>query len=568
MIADAGGYGERADETEKRLPSEPWTCLPQDGGTSPGRIAPTQSDADAVRLDEMALIDLDASAQAGGAMERSTSPRRDCTLPELSAEHLLDALPFPVFLLDDRHRILFANRALTEHSGPAPCQIVGAYCPSVVHGTDGPFPGCPLEEALRSGGAVVRELHDPTTGRTMSSAVYPTRATTADGRTVYLHTASDITDSKRALDELVRSRDMQNVIAGLLRTGLERIPLDALLVRALDLILSIPWLALERQGAIFVMDHATNELVMTAHSGINPTLPRVCGRLPIGRCLCGLAAQTRETQFADHVDDRHVTRYEGMLPHGHYCVPILADDRVLGVLNVYTKAGHVRTSAEDGFLGTIVDTLAGVIEHQRVENAVHESSARLQQALEETVAALALAAEKRDPYTAGHQRRVSLLSVAIAREMGLPEDRIAGIRVAGALHDIGKIAVPIEILSKPGALSNAEFALVQEHARAGYELLSTIVFPWPVAEIVLEHHERIDGSGYPDGRSGDDILLEARILAVADVMESMSSHRPYRPTLGTDAALAELEGNQGKRYDPDVVAACVTLFRAKGFRLE
>lgn len=566
---DARRRREQADEAGNPPLPEPWACAGRETGALHDQVDPPRSDANAIPPDAMTLIGPSTYSEKGEVSELTTSPRRHCALPELCAEQLLDALPFPVLLIDDRHMVLFANGALMEHSGRAPCQIVGAHCPTVMHGTSQPFPGCPLEEVVQSGHAVVRELHDPTSDHYVSSAIYPTRATTADGRKVYLHTASDVTESKRVLDELVRSGDMQKVIAGLLRTGLERMSLDAILARALDLILSIPWLALERQGAVFVMDDATNELVMKAHSGINPALLSLCGRVPMGRCLCGLAAQTRTAQFADHVDDRHVTRYEGMPPHGHYCVPILADEKtVLGVINVYTKAGHVRTAAEDGFLCMIADTLAGIIQHQRVETAFHEGSERLRQALEETVAALALAAEKRDPYTAGHQRRAGRLAVAIAGEMGLHEDRIAGLRVAGALHDIGKISVPIEILSKPGALSGAEFALVQGHARAGYELLSTIVFPWPVAEIVLQHHERIDGSGYPDGRSGDDILLEARILAVADVMESMSSHRPYRPALGTDAALAELEANQGKRYDPNVVAACVTLFRAKSFSLE
>jgi HD-GYP domain-containing protein (c-di-GMP phosphodiesterase class II) len=193
---------------------------------------------------------------------------------------------------------------------------------------------------------------------------------------------------------------------------------------------------------------------------------------------------------------------------------------------------------------------------------------RLRKTLSSTIQALADTVEVRDPYTAGHQRRVSDLARAIATEMCLAAEQIDGIRITSVIHDIGKISVPAEILSKPTRLSNTEFNLIKQHSESGYGILKDIDFIWPVAQIVLQHHERIDGSGYPRALKGEEILIEARILAVADVVEAMASHRPYRPGLGIDAALTEIEKNSGIFYDKTVADTCLILFREKGFKLE
>ena len=196
-----------------------------------------------------------------------------------------------------------------------------------------------------------------------------------------------------------------------------------------------------------------------------------------------------------------------------------------------------------------------------------ENVERLRRALGGTVKAIATLVETRDPYTAGHQRQVSDLARAIATEMGLPNDRIEGLRVAATIHDIGKVSIPAEILSKPSKLTNLEFDLIKTHSQSGYDILQDIEFPWPVAQIVCEHHERINGSGYPNHLKGDEILLESRILSVADVVEAIASHRPYRASLGIDAALAEIEKNKGVLYDAGVVDACLRLFRQKDYQL-
>jgi len=209
-----------------------------------------------------------------------------------------------------------------------------------------------------------------------------------------------------------------------------------------------------------------------------------------------------------------------------------------------------------------------VTERKRAERELQESLARLARILEETVASLAQAVEHRDPYTAGHQKRVSQLACAIAGEMGIDGEHLTGLRLAASIHDVGKLYVPAEILALPRKLNEHEYSMIQRHPVAGHDILKGVEFPWPVADIVLQHHERMDGSGYPGGLFEDDILIEARIIGVADVVEAMASHRPYRPARGIRAALAEIEAGSGTSYDPQVVDACLTLFRERDFQLE
>jgi putative nucleotidyltransferase with HDIG domain len=251
--------------------------------------------------------------------------------------------------------------------------------------------------------------------------------------------------------------------------------------------------------------------------------------------------------------------------HGHYCVPIVFHDRALGVINMYTGAGHKRNVVEEEFLTTIAETLATLIERRRAEKALRKSIEGLERALEGAVHSLASTAGRRDPYTQSHQERVAELACAIAEEMGLAEERIDGLRVAATLHDVGKITVPSEILAKPGALTDIEFGIIKGHAQAGSDVVEGIPFPWPVALIILQHHERLNGTGYPNGTRGEDLLLEARILAVADVVEAMASHRPYRPALGVDRALEEIAMDAGALYDAEAVDACVRLLSSGAF---
>jgi putative two-component system response regulator len=193
---------------------------------------------------------------------------------------------------------------------------------------------------------------------------------------------------------------------------------------------------------------------------------------------------------------------------------------------------------------------------------------KFQRAMDGIIHAISLTVELRDPYTAGHQQRVSDLAAAIAGAMGLSADTIYGLRMASNIHDLGKITIPSEILCKPGNLGPLEYELIKNHVQAGYDILKKIEFPWPLAEIILQHHERMDGSGYPRGLEGENIMLEARILAVADVFETMSSHRPYRPALGLDRAIEELLQNKGRLYDAAVAETCLNLILDKQFSFE
>ena len=249
-------------------------------------------------------------------------------------------------------------------------------------------------------------------------------------------------------------------------------------------------------------------------------------------------------------------------PHSD-TIPLKGDDgRTVGWADVHAFPWLSKTT---GKMKGVIKYIRDITYRVEAEQTVEESLKNLQKALKGTVKALANTLESKDPYTAGHQRRVVQLACALAQELGETPHYIEGMGVMGFLHDLGKIAVPGEILSKPSRLSSYEFNLIKIHPQAGYDILKTIDFPWPVALAVLQHHERLDGSGYPHGLLGHDIIREAKILAVADVVEAMASHRPYRPALGLDQAMAEISQHQGVLYDPAVVNACLRLLADKAF---
>ncbi len=259
---------------------------------------------------------------------------------------------------------------------------------------------------------------------------------------------------------------------------------------------------------------------------------------------------------------------------GSATVPITADGRSVGVFKLYVSEPEFFDDEQIALLEEMGKTLSFALEsfneeamRKEVEERLLTSQKKLMSTLSGTIEAIALTVEMRDMFTAGHQKHATELAVAIAGELGLPADQIEGIRVGASIFDIGKIAIPAEILNRPGRLREQEYALVKSHPQVGYDIVKNIDFPWPVAQMILHHHERLDGSGYPDGLKGEAILLEARIIGIADAVEAMCSHRPYRSALGVDAALAEIIGQRGKLYDPAAVDACVRLFREKGFRL-
>lgn len=257
-----------------------------------------------------------------------------------------------------------------------------------------------------------------------------------------------------------------------------------------------------------------------------------------------------------------------LLEHGHRSLVILPlrfgqDD--FGVLAIYSRRTDAFGHEALGVLEMLAGDIVFGIEAIRTREGRDRYRHRFEASLEAAVRAIATAAELRDPYTAGHQRRVAELSKAIAIALEVDADLVTGIGVAGSIHDIGKLVVPAEILSKPGRLSPAEYELVKEHPQAGYDIIARVDFPWPAAEMVLQHHERLDGSGYPRGLRGEEIAVGARIIAIADVVESMSSHRPYRAGLGVDAALQAIIDGRGTLFDPAAVDACLHLIREDGY---
>ena len=240
--------------------------------------------------------------------------------------------------------------------------------------------------------------------------------------------------------------------------------------------------------------------------------------------------------------------------------------RCKGGTHIYMET-HGSAVMSNGIPVAIQAIARDITERKLAEAKLQQTLYSLKNAVGATIQVMVSAVEMKDPYTAGHQLRTADLAGAIATEMGLAQEKIDGIHMAGSIHDIGKLSIPAEILSKPTKLTNIEFSLIKEHVRSGYEMLKNVESPWLLAQIVYQHHERMDGSGYPRNLKGDEIIMEARIMAVADVVEAMASHRPYRPALGIDATMEEIEKNRGILYDVAVADACLRLFRGKGYNL-
>lgn len=304
------------------------------------------------------------------------------------------------------------------------------------------------------------------------------------------------------------------------------------------------------------------------------------GDTPTGRGPSGRAIRSGEYQVTQDIrhDPLFLPWRDQALASGYassIALPLFDDyNHAFGAVALYGNEPNAFDADEIKLLQEMAGDLAfGIrmlglrVERDRLHEQQQHNDEMVKQALAGTIQAISVTVEKRDPYTAGHQRRVANLSVAIAMELGLDEDRITGLRLGATIHDIGKIYVPAEILTRPGSLSPIEFELIKIHPQVGYDIMKDVKLPWPVAEMILQHHERMDGSGYPQGLKGEAILLEARILMVADVTESMMSHRPYRPSLGQEIALEEITRNRGTYYDPAVVDACVHLIRDTGFSL-
>ncbi len=297
-----------------------------------------------------------------------------------------------------------------------------------------------------------------------------------------------------------------------------------------------------------------------------------------GNCM-GAAIRSGQNHFVNDVSaggaaDGCLRDLDALGFRSFVSLPLREGERVFGALALLSREPNMVDDEEAALLSQAADDVAyGIfalrneIRRTEAEHDAVRNLRRLTKSMESAIEAIALTVEKRDPYTAGHQRKVAELAAAIAREMGFSADRIQGLRLGAIIHDIGKVYVPAEILNRPGKLTEHEFGLIKTHAEVGYDIVKNIDFPWPVAQMVRHHHERLDGSGYPDGLRGDEILLEARILAVADVVEAITAHRPYRPALGMQVGIAELIKGRGTIFDAQAVDACVRVLREGRFDL-
>lgn len=358
--------------------------------------------------------------------------------------------------------------------------------------------------------------------------------------------------------ELDRNHRFQMLLNAVLQMALEPLPLHQQLRRALGLMFTEEWRMLDGRGLIYGLKLPAKRgwTRETFHGLLGEHLPAT--EMAEEQCFCGAKLPTlEELREAEEVSLRHPGT-ETWPPH--LCLPLMCEECIIGLGIFFLDREATNDETEENACWSLCNVLAGVMRRKRIEEAFQESLRNLERSLHGTVDALSTATEIRDPYTAGHQQRVAHFACAMGHAMGLPADRIKGIHIAGALHDIGKLSIPAEILAKPGRLSEAEFLLIKGHPQVGYDILKNVEFPWPVADIVRQHHEKCDGTGYPLGLRREELLLEARLLMVADVVEAMASHRPYRPSLGLDRALEEIDRGSGTTFDPQVVEMCLDLF--------
>lgn len=307
---------------------------------------------------------------------------------------------------------------------------------------------------------------------------------------------------------------------------------------------------------------------------VNWSADALHGLGPAGRCIrTGKSVAILDTQTDPSFEPwRERANQYGI--HSCVAVPIFYEENPIGALLVYAQVANAFLPSDvhlfEDLANEIGYGLRAIKRRQELDEETQkreETQKQLYQTLESTIEAMSRTMEWRDPYTAGHQKRVAQLAVAIGREMGLDEMRLKGLHLGGLVHDIGKVAIPSEILTKPTQINALERQMVRQHVQTGYEILKDIPFFWPIADMVYQHHERLDGSGYPRGLKGDQIILEARVLAVADTVEAMAAHRPYRAAVGLDAALAVIQEDKVGLFDPMVVGACLRLFREKKYQL-
>ena len=433
---------------------------------------------------------------------------------------ILNNIDEPIYVSDPKtHEVLFANQILIKLKG----NVQGHKCYEAFHGRTSTCPFCTNEYIFGKniGMPYIWEFHDKINKRVYKcvdkAICWPM------GKMVRCEVAIDITEQKLVEDKLKSSEE-----------------------RYLDLA--------EKAGIAILIDDQEGNFKNTNEK--NATI--------FGYNAEEMKKQSIQSvvhpEDAEKVMRYHRDRLEGKNAPSRYEFKGIRKDGSM----IYLEANVIVLKEDGKNVGTRT-YLKDITERRKAEEENQKTMRMLRKTLGGTINAIASTVEARDPFTSGHQRRVADLARTIATEMRISKDQIEGIRSAGIIHDLGKICVPADILSKPSKLSATEFNLIKTHPNVAFNILKDIDFPWPVAKIICQHHERINGSGYPQGISGDEILMEAKIIAVADVVEAMSSHRPYRPALGINKALEEVSKNKGILYDPEVVDTCVKLFREKTY---
>ncbi|MBF0159281.1 MAG: bacteriohemerythrin [Magnetococcales bacterium] len=365
----------------------------------------------------------------------------------------------------------------------------------------------------------------------------------------------DITARKKAVLDIEHAYHTRILISALLETSLEPLTLEQQLEVSLDILHSLPWLSRQSKGAIFLVDEANQTLQLVAQRGFSDQHQQLCHQVAFGQCLCGQTAVTRQMTLVRQVDERHALHPESMQPHGHYCVPITLQGRLLGVLNLYVEEGHCPHPEEENMLTLVANTLAGIIEHRLVESRLQQLHRDLRTTRLEIIRRLGVAAEYRDNETGMHVIRMSHYAALLGKSHGLDERACEVLLNASPMHDVGKIGIPDRLLLKPGRLSRQEFEIMKSHTLiGGHMLLGHDEEPLATAYVIaMTHHEKWDGTGYPNGLSGNDIPLAGRICAIADVFDALTSERPYKKAWSIERAMAEVERCSDSHFDPDLV---------------
>lgn len=489
---------------------------------------------------------------------------------------IMESVQTGIIIIDPAdHKIVDVNAAAATMIGAPKEEIIGSVCHRFICPAE--VGECPITDLGQTVDHSERLLLTSSGGE--CQIIKSVARVQFEGKEHLLESCMDITDRKKAECEMLRLNRVLKTLSECNHAML-RASHETELMQSMCRVItssggySLAWIGLARQD-----ENKSIEAVAIAGEGKDyvESLQLTWDDQPAGQGPSGTAIRTSRTQVVHDIrnDPRFALWREAAVHYGYaarIALPLKNKGSAFGTLNIYSGEVSAFGDEEVALLEEVADDLAFGIVHfqtslerdQAVQGRQHYIE-RLRESLEEALQAIAITIEMRDPYTAGHQRRVADLASSIARELGLTEDQVHGIHLAGIVHDIGKIRIPAEVLSKPGLLDKIEFSFIETHSQVGYEILKKVQFPWPIAQAVLQHHERLDGSGYPQSLKGDAIILESRILAVADVVEAMSSHRPYRPSLGLEAALKEIDVKRGIQFDPRVVDACLALFHERNY---